>query len=143
MNLPLAQLGLPELLVEPDQLAGGIPGGGQQPQVEVVAEVAVDEDDGEAGSHLNSSQKVRKFLSKSPADFVGEVAGFGHHLLCLERQPGREIFCHGAVEPQRGLLARESRGEHVDGKTLVIPYGRQDGDVGEIFPEVIKPWLIQ
>ena len=63
MNLPLAQLGLPELLVEPDQLAGGIPGGGQQPQVEVVAEVAVDGDDGEARSHLNSGQKVSQRFS--------------------------------------------------------------------------------
>ena len=64
VNLHLAQLGLPELLVEPDQLTGGIPGGGQQPQVEVVAEVAVDGDDGQAGPHLNSSQQVRMFLSK-------------------------------------------------------------------------------
>ena len=52
MNLHLAQLGLPELLVEPDQLTGGIPGGGQQPQVEVVAEVAVDGEHPQGGPHL-------------------------------------------------------------------------------------------
>ena len=80
MSLHPGHLGLSELLVEPDQLTGGVSGGGQQPQVEVVAEVAVDGDDGEAGSDLNS-KKVRMFLSKSPADFIGEVAGFGHHLL--------------------------------------------------------------
>ena len=65
MNLHVADLGLPQLLVEPDQLTGGISGGGQQPQVEVVAEVAVDGDDGQAGSDLKS-EKVRKFLAKKP-----------------------------------------------------------------------------
>ena len=50
-------------MVEPDQLAGGVSGGGQQPQVQVVAEVAVDGDDGQAGSDL-SSEKVRKFLAE-------------------------------------------------------------------------------
>ena len=63
MNLHVAHLGLPELLVEPDQLTGGISGGGQQPQVQVVAEVTVDGDDVQAGSDL-SSEKVRKFLTK-------------------------------------------------------------------------------
>ena len=119
VSLHPGHLGLSELVVEPDQLTGGISGGRQQPQVQVVAEVAVEGDDGQAGS-----------------DFVGEVAGFGHHLLGGEREPGREIFGHRAVEPEGGLLSRDRGGKHVDGKTLVIPYGRQDGNVGEIFPEL-------
>ena len=63
MDLGVGDLGLDQLVVEPEQLVGGVSGGGQQPQVEVVAEVAVDGDDGEAGSHLNSSQKVGKSFS--------------------------------------------------------------------------------
>ena len=61
VSLHPGHLGLSELVVEPDQLAGGVSGGGQQPQVQVVAEVAVDGDDGQAGSDL-SSEKVRKFI---------------------------------------------------------------------------------
>ena len=64
VNLHVGHLRLPEFLVEPDQLTGGIPGRGKQPQVEVVAEVAVDGDDGQAGFHLNS-KRVRKFPSKT------------------------------------------------------------------------------
>ena len=63
VSLHPGHLGLSELLVEPDQLTGGVSGGGQQPQVEVVAKVAVDGDDGQAGSDLKS-EKVRKFLAK-------------------------------------------------------------------------------
>ena len=80
-------------------------------------------------------------MLKSSADFVREVAGFGHGLLCLSWEPVREIFCHGTVEPLGGLLPRQG-GEHVDGETLVIPYGRQDGDVGEIFPEIFYQKLM-
>ena len=42
MDLGVGDLGLDQLVVEPEQLVGGVSGGGQQPQVEVVAEVAVD-----------------------------------------------------------------------------------------------------
>ena len=77
-------------------------------------------------------------MLKSSADFVREVAGFGHGLLCRGWEPVREISCHGSVEPLGGLLVRQGR-EHVDGETLVISYGRQDGDVGEIFPEIFYP----
>ena len=137
VNLDVGHLRLPEFLVEPDQLTGGISGGGKEPQVEVVTEVAVEGDQSQAGLHLNSKSESECFLVKiSPADFVGEVAGFGHHLLGGEREPGREIFGHRAVEPEGGLLSRDRGGKHVDGKTLVIPYGRQDGNVGEIFPEL-------
>ena len=121
VSLHPGHLGLSELVVEPDQLAGGVSGGGQQPQVQVVAEVAVEGDDGQAGS-----------------DFVGEVAGCGHHLPGRGREPVREIFSHRAVEPQGGLLSRQG-GEHVDRETLVVSYRRQDGNVREIFPKVFNP----
>ena len=52
MSLHPGHFGLSELLVEPDQLTGGVSGGGQQPQVQVVTEVAVQGDHGQVASHL-------------------------------------------------------------------------------------------
>ena len=61
MNLHVGHLRLPEFLVEPDQLTGGISGGGEEPQVEVVTEVTVEGDYSQACRDLT---QIEKYLSE-------------------------------------------------------------------------------
>ena len=57
MDLGVGDLGLDQLVVEPEQLVGGVPWGGQQPQVEVVTEVTVEGDYSQACRDLTQIEK--------------------------------------------------------------------------------------
>ena len=57
MDLGVGDLGLDQLVVEPEQLVGGVSGGGQQPQVEVVTEVTVEGDYSQACRDLTQIEK--------------------------------------------------------------------------------------
>ena len=63
VDLGVGGLGLDQLRVEPEELAGGVPGGGQQPEVQVVTEVTVQRDESQLRRDL--TQKRRMISSRT------------------------------------------------------------------------------
>ena len=57
VDLGVRGLGQGQLVVEPEELTGGVPGGGQQPQVQIVTEVTVQRDESQSRRDLTQKRQ--------------------------------------------------------------------------------------